>query len=122
MKKLVLVVMVMLSALVFGDYLEDKLEMKLTRNYPKLTDGKTNIFIEDYDVDIKKNRVEVEIKLARRQGREQFEKLNRDGLEKELQKMVADIKKELNGNIPVKIEIEVEKESFPSKKLYSNYL
>lgn len=78
MKKLVLVVMVMLSALVFGDYLEDKLEMKLTRNYPKLTDGKTNIFIEDYDVDIKKNRVEVEIKLARRQGREQFEKLNRD--------------------------------------------
>ncbi|MGL5175168.1 MAG: hypothetical protein ACRC7F_02270 [Cetobacterium sp.] len=122
MKKVVLAVMIMLSALVFGDYLEDKLEMKLMRNYPRLTDGINKMSIKEYDVDVKKDRVEVEIKAPKEQAREEFAKLDRDGLEKELEKMVADIRKELNDNIPVKVEIEIEKESSSSKKLYSNYL
>lgn len=54
MKKLVLVVMVVLSSLVLGDYLEDKLEIKLLKNYPRLTDGINKISIKEYDVNIKK--------------------------------------------------------------------
>lgn len=122
MKKFVLAVMVVLSSLVFGDYLEDKLEMKLLRGYPRLTDGVNKMSIKEYDVDVKKDRVEIEIKVPKELAREQFSKLNKDRLEKELEKIVADVRKELNDNIPVKVEIEVEKESSSSKKLYSNYL
>jgi hypothetical protein len=121
MKKIVLVVMVILSSLVLGDYLEDKLEIKLLRNYPKLTDGINKISIKEYDVNIKKDRVKLEIKLPKKLAREQFYKLNKLGLEKDLEKIITDIRKELNDNVPIQIEIEVEKESTSSKKLYSNY-
>ncbi|MGL5000105.1 MAG: hypothetical protein ACRC6J_00060 [Cetobacterium sp.] len=122
MKKIILLLALVLSSLVFADHLEDSLEMNLMRNYPELSDGNSKVFIKEYDVDIKKDRVKIEIELSKGETRNKFEKLSRVGLDRELKNIIATVRKELNNsNLPVKIEIELDEDSF-SKKVYNKYL
>ncbi|MGL6025253.1 MAG: hypothetical protein ACRC0F_11655 [Cetobacterium sp.] len=122
MKKIILLLVLVLSTVLFADNLEDRLEMNLMKNYPKISDGDLKIFVKDYDVDIKKDRIEIEIELSKGETRNKFERFSKIELEKELKKIISSVKKEIdNGNIPIKVEIELDDDSF-SKKVYNKYL
>ncbi|MGL4946764.1 MAG: hypothetical protein ACRDAQ_10160 [Cetobacterium sp.] len=122
MKKIILLLVLVLSTVLFADNLEDRLEMNLMKNYPKISDGDLKIFVKDYDVDIKKDRIEIEIELSKGETRNKFERFSKIELEKELKKIISSVRKEIdNGNIPIKVEIELDDDSF-SKKVYNKYL
>ncbi|MGL6098118.1 MAG: hypothetical protein ACRC0G_00700, partial [Fusobacteriaceae bacterium] len=61
MKKIVLGMVLVFSALSFANEKDKSIEQSLMTKYPVLTDGTASITVHEYDVDIKKKKIELEI-------------------------------------------------------------
>ncbi|MGL6167928.1 MAG: hypothetical protein ACRC0Y_06555 [Fusobacteriaceae bacterium] len=119
MKKLKLAMLIICSSVIFAEDLEDKMEINLMKMYPTITDGKLTFPVEEYDVDIEKDILEVEIEISKRDSAN-FNKVNSRALEKNLSKIANTLRKNLGMNQDVKIKIDLD-DSFISDKTYKFY-
>lgn len=120
MKKLQIVFLLFGSIVAFGGELEDKIEMNLMKNYPAITDGTISLPIKDYDVDIKKNILKVEIEVREKDSSNIFDKMDKAELEKKLSQIADIVKKEASSTNNVNLKIEFEHDILPDKTLYKN--
>ncbi|MGL6167702.1 MAG: hypothetical protein ACRC0Y_05365 [Fusobacteriaceae bacterium] len=119
MKKLKLAMLIIYSSVIFAEDLEDKMEINLMKMYPTITDGKLAFPVEEYEVDIEKDILEVEIEISKRDSAN-FNKVNSRALEKNLSKIANTLRKNLGMNQDVKIKIDLD-DSFISDKTYKFY-
>lgn len=120
MKKLQIAFLLFGSIVAFGGDLEDKIEMNLMKSYPTITDGTTSLPIKDYDVDIKKDILKVEIEVRETDSSNIFDKMNKAELEKILSQIADVVKKEASSTNNVNLKIEFEHDVLPDKTLYKN--
>ncbi|MGL4688241.1 MAG: hypothetical protein ACRCVS_06075 [Fusobacteriaceae bacterium] len=114
MKKILLGIMVVLSAVSFAgrnDAKENSLEMEILKSYSIIKDGNKEIGIKDLDVDMEVSRTKVEIELY-----DGTEDISVSALEN-YSKGIADfIRKDLGNNNQVLVEIEIDREGILGDK------
>lgn len=120
MKKLLLSLTVLLSLTALANSKEDMIEMGLMNKFPTLTDGKTTINIHEYDVDLDHHKIELKIELKGDASKDEYDKLDKAKLEALAAEMSKYIQIESGKNLPVNIEIEVDRDMLPDEVLYKN--
>jgi len=105
MKKIILIGSIIMSTLVFGDkandVLEDRIENILEYKHRIINDGKDKIKVKDYDVDIFKNYVNVEVEIGNVSKGFDFDKA--------FIVIKEEINKEMNVNTDINIVVELDK-------------
>lgn len=120
MKKLLLSLTVLLSLTALANSKEDMIEMGLMNKFPTLTDGKTTINIHEYDVDLDHHKIELKIELKGDASKDEYDKLDKAKLEALAAEMSKYTQIESGKNLPVNIEIEVDRDMLPDEVLYKN--
>ena len=120
MKKLLLTLTVLLSLTAFANSKEDMIEMGLMNKYPALTDGQTTINIHEYDIDLDHNKIELKIELKGDDLKNEYDKLNKGKLEALAAEMAKYAQTESGKNLPVHVEIELDRDMLPDETLYKN--
>lgn len=120
MKKLILGLAILTSISAFAGEKEDRVEQALMAKYPAITDGTTSININEYDVDIHKSKMEIKIELKGEKDKESFAKLDKNKLETLVKDIVTYSQNEVGEKVPVKLEIELDKDILPDETLYKH--
>ncbi|MCQ8211106.1 hypothetical protein NON08_00785 [Cetobacterium somerae] len=120
MKKLLLSLTVLLSVTALANSKEDMIEMGLMNKYPALTDGKTTINVHEYDVDLDHHKIELKIELKGDASKTEYDKLDKAKLEELASEMAKYTQTESGKNLPVSLEIEVDRDMLPDEILYKN--
>ncbi|MGL4357338.1 hypothetical protein [Cetobacterium sp.] len=120
MKKIVLGLTLLLSLTSFANSKEDMIEVGLMSRFPILTDDVTTVNVHEFDVDLDHEKIEIKLELKGVGRKEEFEKIDKSKLETLMADMAKYAQNESGKNLPVHIEVEVDRDMIPDETLYKN--
>ncbi|MGL5176217.1 MAG: hypothetical protein ACRC7F_07655 [Cetobacterium sp.] len=118
MKKIVLGLTILLSLTSLANSKEDMIEMGLMSRFPILTDDTTTVNVHEFDVDLDHEKIEIKLELKGVGRKEEFEKIDKTKLEAIMSDMAKYAQNESGKNLPVHIEVEVDRDMIPDETLY----
>lgn len=120
MKKLLVGLFTLLSLTALAGDMEDKIEKDLYTKCPAITDGTVSIPVHEYDVDLEDKKIKLEVELRGDKTKAEFDKMDKAKVEAYASTIAKYVQEESKKNLPVEVEIKVDKEMLPDEKLYMN--